>query len=214
MSAEAQQKQTAIPATAEEAESRPLRPTSPRKVAANRRNAKRSTGPKTPEGKAQSSRNAIKHGIFVKQLLKGAEPDTIASIEALANDLRDYYKPVGALEEMLVETIVVESTRYGRALRFETPEPGDMRGMILHCLDFAARYTTSTSRALFRAIDELERLQAARRTREDDGAPVVSDSVHRETVNDGSNADESQSDGGATDGFESASESVGEQEAP
>jgi hypothetical protein len=40
---------------------------SARKLAANRQNAKKSTGPRTPRGKSQASRNAIRHG------LKGAK---------------------------------------------------------------------------------------------------------------------------------------------
>ena len=38
------------------------RPTSQRRIDANRRNAQRSTGPRTPQGKKRSSRNALKHG--------------------------------------------------------------------------------------------------------------------------------------------------------
>ena len=34
-----------------------------KQIAANRRNALKSTGPRTPEGKAKSSRNAYKHGL-------------------------------------------------------------------------------------------------------------------------------------------------------
>ena len=40
--------------------------TSERKIEANRRNAQKSTGPKTPEGKAISSRNNTIHGIYAK----------------------------------------------------------------------------------------------------------------------------------------------------
>jgi hypothetical protein len=36
---------------------------SPRSVAANRRNAHRSTGPRSPDGKARASRNAWRHGL-------------------------------------------------------------------------------------------------------------------------------------------------------
>ncbi|HEV8293690.1 MAG TPA: hypothetical protein VGP94_17275, partial [Tepidisphaeraceae bacterium] len=36
---------------------------SPRKLAANRRNADKSTGPRTPQGKKQSSQNSLKHGL-------------------------------------------------------------------------------------------------------------------------------------------------------
>lgn len=42
---------------------RPPRPT-PAQVAANRKNAKRSTGPKTAQGKERSRANALKHGIY------------------------------------------------------------------------------------------------------------------------------------------------------
>ncbi len=38
-------------------------PSSEARIAANRRNSQRSTGPKTPEGKEQSRRNALKHGL-------------------------------------------------------------------------------------------------------------------------------------------------------
>ena len=37
--------------------------TSQRQLEANRANAKRSTGPKTPQGKARSRRNSYKHGL-------------------------------------------------------------------------------------------------------------------------------------------------------
>ncbi|MHC4331688.1 MAG: hypothetical protein ACYSWW_26580 [Planctomycetota bacterium] len=33
-------------------------------VNANRENAKKSTGPRTPEGKTAVSQNAVKHGLF------------------------------------------------------------------------------------------------------------------------------------------------------
>ena len=39
-----------------------------RKLAANRRNALKSTGPKTARGKVCSRRNALKHGFFVNQV--------------------------------------------------------------------------------------------------------------------------------------------------
>src|SRR5262249_11576956 len=139
--------------------------------------ARLSTGPKTIEGKANSSRNAITHGIFVKQFLKGATSETVARVEAIAAGLRDHYPPVGFLEEMLLEKVVAESARYGRALEIETPGDDHSQSYILNCLALAARYTTSTSHALFRAIEELERVQAARRARERSAAPKEADSA-------------------------------------
>jgi hypothetical protein len=41
-------------------------PISQRKLIANRLNAQKSTGPKTPLGKFRSSRNGLKHGLYSK----------------------------------------------------------------------------------------------------------------------------------------------------
>lgn len=43
-----------------------LNGSSPRKIEANRRNAKKSTGPKTSEGKSISSWNSRRHGLLSK----------------------------------------------------------------------------------------------------------------------------------------------------
>ena len=43
--------------------------TSPNKIEANRRNAKKSTGPRSAAGKAKSSRNAVKHGLLAGRIV-------------------------------------------------------------------------------------------------------------------------------------------------
>jgi hypothetical protein len=142
---------------------KPSKVTSSRKVEANRRNAQHSTGPQTPEGKAKSSQNSITHGIFVKKFLNGATPETVAELETLSAGIREHYQPIGMLEEILMQKIVVEAARYGRVLGFEHQQltrEHAFHGRAIDCVD---RYTTSTSRALFRAIEELERSQAARK---------------------------------------------------
>ena len=98
---------------------KPAKTASSRKIEANRKNAQHSTGPKTDEGKAKSSHNSIKHGIFVTKFLNGATPDTTAEIQELAAGLREHYEPKGILEEILVQKIVVETARYGRVLALE-----------------------------------------------------------------------------------------------
>jgi hypothetical protein len=47
--------------------------TSFRQIEANRRNALRSTGPKTEEGKQQSRRNALRHGLTAETVIEGLE---------------------------------------------------------------------------------------------------------------------------------------------
>ena len=43
-------------------------------IFANRQNSKKSTEPKTDEGKAAVSQNAIKHGLFTDSVIKGENP--------------------------------------------------------------------------------------------------------------------------------------------
>jgi hypothetical protein len=47
--------------------------TSWRQFEANRRNALRSTGPKSPEGKQISRRNALRHGLTAETVIAGLE---------------------------------------------------------------------------------------------------------------------------------------------
>lgn len=79
-------------------------PASERKILANRKNALRSTGPKTSQGKRTVSRNAIKHGILAREVVitAGDGEESQEEFDALIEDLENYYQPVGAIEESLV----------------------------------------------------------------------------------------------------------------
>ena len=100
---------------------KPTKATSPRKIEANRKNAQHSTGPKTDEGKAKSSKNSITHGIFVAKFLDGATSETIAEIEELAAALREHYDPPG----------VLENTSRSHLLRFHAgPKPSSPGAII------------------------------------------------------------------------------------
>ena len=88
------------------------------KTRANRRNAKRSTGPKTPAGKEVARRNAVKHGILAEQtaVLPGEDP---AALRGLVERLRQALAPVGELEELLVDQIAACVWRSARIERVE-----------------------------------------------------------------------------------------------
>ena len=60
--------------------------TSDKQAQANRRNALRSTGPKTPEGKAAVRHNATKHGLLSQEVLLPGED--AATLQELGERLR------------------------------------------------------------------------------------------------------------------------------
>ncbi|HZM06556.1 MAG TPA: hypothetical protein VFC44_26440 [Candidatus Saccharimonadales bacterium] len=98
--------------------------TSPEQLDANRRNAQKSTGPKTPEGRAVSKMNALKHGIFSKEVLvRGLNiKENSRDLEGLYERFWQQYSPVGPVEEMLVDQIITAHWRLRRALRAESGE--------------------------------------------------------------------------------------------
>ena len=65
--------------------------TSDRKAEANRQNALKSTGPKTPEGKAVVRLNAVKHGLLSEQVLLPDEDE--AALKELSEHLRAELQP-------------------------------------------------------------------------------------------------------------------------
>jgi hypothetical protein len=99
---------------------------SPRKLAANQENARRSTGPQTPEGKARVRHNALKHGLLAKEVIVpvGDEQENRAEFDLLLNDLWQHYAPVGPVEKFLVEKIATACWRLRRATRAEVGELG------------------------------------------------------------------------------------------
>jgi hypothetical protein len=88
-----------------------------RQIEANRRNAKKSTGPKTPAGKARVASNAVKHGILAQGVLLADEDQEV--FQAFAYDLLADLKPEGAVERLLSEQIIDLGWRLRRARRAE-----------------------------------------------------------------------------------------------
>ncbi len=87
-------------------------------IQANRANAQKSTGPRTPEGKAVASQNAVTHGFLARETVIPGED---AGEFALYRDwkLRDL-APVGDAELDMAERIVGLSWRLRRAERLQT----------------------------------------------------------------------------------------------
>jgi hypothetical protein len=149
---------------------------SPARAAASRRNGARSRGPKTPEGKARSAQNALKHGLRAQQciVLPG---ERAAAFEAFEAALLADLAPQGALQTVLAQRIVAASWRLARAERLEAElfcearldgaNPGlalalavirDGRGA--GAFATLLRYRGSASAELWRALRTLKALQA------------------------------------------------------
>src|SRR5215203_1624605 len=92
--------------------------TSDRKAEANRRNALKSTGPKTPEGKAAVRLNALKHGLLSREVLLPGEDEE--ALRELGERLRAELQPVGELENLLVDRIIAAYWRLRRLGQVET----------------------------------------------------------------------------------------------
>jgi hypothetical protein len=151
-------------------DSRPRRqqkpPISSRKIAANRRNGKRSPGPKTSQGKEISKRNSYKTGIFARQLFSHEEEgqkewerykDIVARIYL-------HYQPEGVMEELLVDKVVTEAVRFARLLRYEGRQLAFPNAFWNQGVDRVLRYQAAINRQLSKAIEQLEDLQAQRKT--------------------------------------------------
>ncbi len=93
-------------------------PVSHARAAASRQNGAKSGGPMTPEGKARSAQNALKHGMRAQQHLVLPEEDA-AEFAALEAALLEELAPVGALQAVLARRVAVAAWRLARADRIE-----------------------------------------------------------------------------------------------
>jgi hypothetical protein len=141
-------------------------------IEANRRNAERSTGPRTREGKAAASRNALKHGLTARQVVIFDESrDDFARFH---DEMREVLAPADAVEEQLVERIILCSWRLRRVSRAEAAlfEAGARKrqgwgrpervhaGLVFEApqeIGALTRYEAAIERALHRAYALLER---------------------------------------------------------
>ena len=92
--------------------------TTPRQIETNRQNARESTGPRTPHGKAIVSQNAIRHGLYTATpVLPGIESS--AAWEQHHQTTIASLAPVGQVETELAERIALILWRLRRVSRYE-----------------------------------------------------------------------------------------------
>ena len=89
-----------------------------KQISASRENAKKSTGPRTTEGKARASKNALKHGLMAQDaVIPGEDP---AEFDRHLTKLEDTYLPRNYVEKQIVHQIADTMWRIKRLSRIET----------------------------------------------------------------------------------------------
>ena len=96
-----------------------VRSISEKKLDANRRNARQSTGPKTAAGKHASRLNAVTHGLLAEAVVitAGAYQEDPEAFAQLLEVLREQFAPQGVAEDLEVQEIAHYYWRKMRAVR-------------------------------------------------------------------------------------------------
>jgi hypothetical protein len=136
--------------------------------AANQANAKFSTGPRTEEGKAVSSKNNFRHGLSGQFILQSWEEGD--HYDDLLDGLREEHQPATPTEALLVEKMAQHWWLAQRALHLqeltfnrETPFCEDEKQLALF-----VRYGSTHDRAFHKCLADLLKLRAERRRAEKD----------------------------------------------
>lgn len=95
-----------------------------KRIEANRRNAQKSTGPRTAKGKAKSRMNSARHNILARQvIIQGHKiTESAGEFRSLWREYFTHFDPVGPVEEMLVNKIVTTLWRLQRVRTAESAE--------------------------------------------------------------------------------------------
>jgi hypothetical protein len=157
----------------------------------NQMNALKSTGPKTRSGKAIASQNAMKHGLLSQELI--LKDESYQEFDNFRQNLYQSLSPIGALEEVLVEKIVSSGWRFRRLIKveksfFEEEDEYALRPSEFcdafkksggNYMQILSRYESFLEKSFYKAIHELQRVQAMRM-----GQPVLAPIALDINVND------------------------------
>ena len=134
-----------------------------KQIEANRLNAQKSTGPKTPEGKAVTKLNALRHGLRARTVVLPAEKSE--DFHQLCNDLETEWQPQSRTEQFYVEQMAVSQWKLARV---EVAEKSILdqefsAKIQIPLVDKLWQCQHRLERSFARAQRELERLQNSRR---------------------------------------------------
>jgi hypothetical protein len=128
-----------------------------KQIAANRANAKRSTGPKTAAGRSRSSRNAVRHGLSCPLQLDFAmseKADAIARLLAGAGANDEQLTSTMEVAHAQVELLRIRRVRAELMAAIDVACPRQLRRLV--ALDRYERYAHTKRRRAARKTSTLE----------------------------------------------------------
>jgi hypothetical protein len=144
-------------------EKQPQQMVSPRKLQANRENAKKSTGPRTARGKRISSFNALKHGLQAKKVIFATDGKLLdEGLQQLFETLHDRYSTGEVADELLIELAIMDCWRLQKGLEYELKHMAP-RGDQFHpqgAMPTLLRYMTANRRSFDKSLQMLRQLPA------------------------------------------------------
>jgi len=128
-----------------------------------RREGVPTSGPKTPAGKARSSRNAVTHGLRATKLDNAVAPELRAAYEKLRKQYIDEYRPTGAIESTLLDLVIFAAWQLYKIRDMELFADLDLGAPgSFGRSEKLARYRGSHERLLFRSLNQLKQIQQER----------------------------------------------------
>jgi hypothetical protein len=124
------------------------------------------TGPRTPEGKAKSSLNNLRHGLTGQ--FRVLDYESQEEFEEVLEALRDEHQPTTATEDILVSRLAEHAWLSRRA---QCLQDGAILANSPHNLGLFLRYQTANDRGFHRCLNELSKLRKERRQFESQSAP-------------------------------------------
>jgi hypothetical protein len=142
-----------------------------RQFEANRRNAEKSTGPRTSHGKDSVRMNALRHGLFAQAMVHPG--DSPEDFDRHCAGFKSAWKPKNRPEKLLVEKMAIAEWKLARLERTEASllQNGDPDGARLALFDRLSQYQCRLERTSIRMHKELAILTKAANGRESSKRP-------------------------------------------
>jgi hypothetical protein len=137
-------------------------------IDANRQNAQRSTGPRTPDGKAAIRENAVRHGLTSSIPLTEREANDQQDVQRVHDAFIEENQPVGINEGVLV----YQMAEYFLFQRHASALLGDQFNIAVGAgnnnreIALMLRYHTTAVRGFSKALNDLRKLQKERKLQE------------------------------------------------